>query len=133
MASSYTIVSNPTSYLPALEALKRVDPRTLADLCNDMGSRIGADANGNVDNTVLMADPNFNALLLSVSGEVESACMVGGRYMPQDLAAICGGSVTVSQAFLYDLMADLLKWKAYKRRLDPDRRRRNGTRTRKRN
>lgn len=52
------------------------------------------------------------ATLLSASGEVEAACLVGKRYQPTDLQSLTGSGL----AFLEKLVADLAFWHLCQRR-----------------
>jgi hypothetical protein len=102
-----TVNTSLTSYAPAAEILKRGDWRVFADLCSDTGARLATSA-------VVLTDPNFLALLLDASGELEAACLVSQRYQPVDLAALTG----VAQARLYRLLYRLMVLLAYERRPD---------------
>ena len=75
-----TVITSATSFISASEALKRLDWRTLADLCADTGTRISSAAD-------LQTDVNFLALLADASGMIEQACYAGGRYVREDIAA----------------------------------------------
>lgn len=57
---------------------------------------------------------NLIAMLLATCGEVESACMVGNRYVPTDLQTFSTG--TSAQGKLEKLVADMCYWNLMKRR-----------------
>lgn len=90
-----TFLSNPTSFCSPQQALQYTDVRRLGDLVQDGGVRVTQSA--------LLTDPNFQAALNAASGLVESACLVGQRYAPSDLAGLTG----VSQVYLQQLVAHL--------------------------
>jgi hypothetical protein len=92
--------SSGTTYLPAAEFLKRTDVATVGDLCGDNRVRIAP--------TALVTDPNLAAALLDASGELESACMVGQKYQPADIAALVA-NVSAGQAKVYRLLTAITK------------------------
>ncbi len=105
-----TPLTNATSYLSPADFLKRKDARVIGDLVGDAGSRVSAAA--------LLTDPNVLAALGDASGEVESMCLLGGRYTPADLAALTGNA----QGFLSKLVAELAFCQLWTRRY-PDKER----------
>lgn len=71
------------------------DVRSLGMLVNDTNTAV--DANGiNIDSVIA-------AMLARASGDVESACMVGSRYDPEDLAVLQGNG----RALLVGIVCDL--------------------------
>ena len=60
----------------------------------------------------LLVDPVLARCLAHASGELESACLVGGRYRPADLQALAGNGA----ALLASLVADLAYGKICRRR-----------------
>lgn len=101
-----TPLTSAATLCPAAEALKRIDKRTVADLCSDTGTA--------VDAASVATNENFLAALLDATGEVEASAMKGGRYMPVDLAALTGAA----QARLYRMIARLTMVYLYERRPD---------------
>lgn len=71
------------------------DVRPLGMLAND--------TNAAVDASGLSTDAVIAMMLARASGEVESACMVGSRYNPEDLQALTGNG----RALLVGLVCDL--------------------------
>jgi hypothetical protein len=63
------------------------DIRPYADLLSDTGYRAGGGI-PNPDPNVIANSPRLYRLLMSASGEVESACMKGEIYRPVDLATL---------------------------------------------
>lgn len=103
--------SSSSAYATVDDLLRYYDWRNVADLINDVDNAprpsretVEADADGVVA-----------AALGSASGQIESACLVAGRYQPEDLAALTG----VSQKFLVKLTCDLAFWELTIRRV-PD-------------
>jgi hypothetical protein len=105
-----TPLSNAGSYLPVAEFLKRCDKRSVARLANDLSATDKADVNALV--AQLPTNQNLLAALLDASGELESACLVGNRYQPADLAALTGAS----QGKLYRLLTWMTLCYLYERR-----------------
>ena len=104
-----TPVSSATSYCSATDFFKYVDVRMIRDLVRDDGTRANqADA---------ATDPVLTEALLAASGLVESACLVGNKYTPTDLAALTGAS----QAFLRMTVAWLAAGLILERRMYADR------------
>lgn len=101
-----TPLTNSSTLLTAAEFLKRIDKRTVADLVSDTGEA--------VDVSTLSADANLNAALLDATGEVEASGMKGGRYRPEDLAALTGAA----RARLHRMVARLTLVYLYERRPD---------------
>lgn len=106
-----TPVSSLTGYCTPAEFLIFRDFRTVVDLCSDENGRpLKSDF---VDDSTVCGQIAI-ACLLAASGKLESAVLAGGRYTPDDLAALTG-----SQAqFIKGLVADLSIWEFYKRRPD---------------
>lgn len=77
-------LTNSTTLCSVVEFLRRCDQRTVAELVSDTGAP--------VDVASLGADANLAASLLDATGEVEAAAMHGGRYRPDDLAALTGAA-----------------------------------------
>lgn len=92
--------SSSTSYLSAAEFLKRVDVRTVGDLCSDSNTRLTP--------TQLLTDDNLAAALLDASGELESAVFVGKKYQPADLAVMVA-TPSAGQAKIYRLLTAIAK------------------------
>lgn len=98
MATSFT---NASSYCPASAFLERCDQRSVARWCSDTNTAI--------ESASLAANTKLLAALQSASGMVESACLVGHRYSPTDLAGLTGNA----QAHLYQIVtwiAEFLLW-----------------------
>lgn len=104
-----TPVSSATSYCSAADFFKYVDVRMIRDLIRDDGTR--------ANQQDALSDANLTEALLSASGEVESACLVGNKYLPTDLAALTGAS----QALLRKTVAWLAAGSILERRLYADR------------
>ncbi len=99
-----TSISSSTSYVTVAKMLLMHDARKIGDLLLDTGAR---EASGSLATN--------EALLYAIkraSGEVEAACLKGGRYVIADLAALSGMSLTV----LEGLVAYLALWHCAKRR-----------------
>lgn len=64
------------------------------------------------DKTATAASAIVAAVLLAASGELESACLIGQRYTPADLAALTGASA----ARRSKLVADLAFWRLAQRK-----------------
>lgn len=104
-----TPVSSLTSYCSAAQFAQYIDVRMIRDLVRDDGTRANqADA---------FSETLLPELLLACSGEVESACLVGQRYTPEDLQALTGAS----QALLRKTVAWLAVGALYERRGYADR------------
>lgn len=63
----------------------RYDVRTLGDLLSDTGTRLTS--------SQVQSSTVLDTLLLQASGEVETACIAGERYLPADLDALEGASL----------------------------------------
>lgn len=100
--------SNSTSFCTPTEALNSFDARAWGDLFNDTGVRLVGSA--------LLNSPVFQAILNEAAGMIESACLTGQRYSPEDLALNLTG---VSQQMLFGLNAKLGFWLGFSRR-NPD-------------
>lgn len=74
------------------------------------------DTNVAVDESGLAADDVIAAMLARASGDVESACMVGSRYNPEDLAMLQGNG----RALLVGIVCDLAYGYLRQRRGLPD-------------
>jgi len=79
--------TSATSYLPAAEFLKRTDTRKVGQLCSDTNTAIPIGS--------LPTDANLEAALLDASGELETACLVGKKYDPVDIAALTGSGLSM--------------------------------------
>lgn len=75
-----TIRTSQQPYSTPAELLKRLDLRTVGDLCSDNGTRVLA--------TALPTDPNLHAALIDASAILEQYATRGGVYSPADLAAL---------------------------------------------
>lgn len=87
--------SNPSAYATPADLLTYHDARSVGQLCNDTDQQLDAAA--------IALDPVVNGCLDAASGQVEAACTAGGRYRPDDLAALTG----VSKRHLVRLVCDL--------------------------
>lgn len=83
-----------TSYCDPVTMLAFVDWRLVAELCSDDNTLIpkGDLVIDPADPTLTNPNPNLAAALLAASGELEAACLVGGRYAAADLKALTGAS-----------------------------------------
>jgi hypothetical protein len=121
-----TNVSGITSWLPALEFLKRADPRTVSDLCSDLGIRNYTNPDGQtINNTLLAADANLAAALSEASGEFESYVFRGERYTLADIQLLTTPqgtppTTTNVQAFIYGLITRIVKMRVIDRRIGMD-------------
>src|SRR5688572_11874066 len=88
-------VSGASAYCTIGEFLDRYDRRIIADWLSDTGVKLTTDA--------LNSSTRLTEILQDASGLVESACLVGEKYRPEDLAALTGNS----KRFLMRLVADL--------------------------
>lgn len=114
-----TLISSTSTWLPALEFLKRADPRTIADVVGDEGVRPYKDDEGNVNKTLLAADENLIAALRSASGQFEGAVFAGARYSKEDLDTIAASDCN-ARAYMYDIISRICRFKAVERRLEMD-------------
>ncbi len=105
-----TPLSSTTTYCTAARFLVRVDWRTVADLISDTGERVeSAEA--------VKLHPNLTAALRAASGELETAVMVGGRYIPEDLREIADDSPSTNATeLLADIVAGLALRRIFRRR-----------------
>lgn len=110
-----TPLSSSTTLLSASEYLKRVDPRTIADLVSQDGDAVGRQEDGSIDLNVLAADAVLAAALVDASGDVEAAAMKGARYTPADLAAIVA-TQSAARGRLWRMVARLTTGLLYEQR-----------------
>ncbi len=104
-----TPLTSATSYCTPAELLARKDWRGIADAINDTdGPRPGM--------AQVLTSTTVAAALLDASGELESACITGDRYLPTDLQAMLtnGGA---GAGLLISLVASLAWWRLYARRM----------------
>ncbi len=101
-----TPLSGATPYCTAQQFVDRFDWRTAADLLSDSGTRLTLQQ--------VLASTVLLELLQEASGLVESACMVGNRYAPADLAGLTGNS----QQLLIGLTAGVAAFHLFSRRPD---------------
>lgn len=106
-----TPATSASSYCSAAEFLKRIDKRTVADLCSDTGTPVTEGA--------LAANVNLLAALEDASGDVEAAALMGGRYSNADLAALITDD-GVGAAKLRRIVSDLAIAYLFERRPSPD-------------
>lgn len=99
-----TSISTTTPYCTTEEALNHCDWRALADLCSDTDDRLTRAA--------LIASTVWLAQINAACGMVESAAMLGGRYLPVDLAALGGAS----EETLKRIVAKIAEGLAFSRR-----------------
>lgn len=103
---SQTIISSTTPLCPVAEFLKRVDNAAVATLASDVPG---------VPATLLLTNANVIAALMTATGLLESAVMMGGKYAADDLQLLltttCG-----SQAMMFSIVADLAWVELFKRR-----------------
>jgi phage gp36-like protein len=97
--------STSTPYASASDLLLYRDYRSIAQWILD-------------DDTVaneatVLASPKVSTALMAASGEIESACAAGGRYVPADLNALTGASLQM----LKELCCSLAFWRLAIRRL----------------
>lgn len=84
-----TPLSSSTPYATVADLLARYDARTVGDLAGDAGSRVSA---ADLADANTAGGANVAAALADASGQIEAACLRGGRYLPADLAALTGMS-----------------------------------------
>ncbi len=99
-----TPISGANAYATPQDFRIRFDTRTTGDLVTDDGTQVTA--NG------LLTDQVLLVALAEASGEVESACMIAGRYDPADLYALNGNS----QQFLIRIVCAIAAQWLYNRR-----------------
>lgn len=95
-----TPLSNATSYASAADFLGRYDARSVGDYVSDLGVK--------VDPVSLLTNANLLTALADASGMVESACLVGLRYQPSDLAGLTGNSLSFLKRLVCDLAIGML-------------------------
>lgn len=104
-----TPATSPAGYCTGAEALDYCDYRNLRELLDDenAGAALGAAA--------VAAHPRWAALLLAASGELETACLVGGYYHAEDIQALvaAGGA---GAALVRRTVAHLAQGEARRRR-----------------
>lgn len=93
-----TAISSDSAYCTAAQMGMYFDTRELDDLCDDTNT--GSDYR---DSDML------TAILQASSGEVEAACLVGGRYAVADLEALTGNSAALLQSLVADLSMQKLR------------------------
>lgn len=104
-----TPLTGSTPYLTAARIWLYKDQRPVLELLTDddaIPTKSDAEDSSTPAGGVLLA------ALSSASGEVEEYAMVGGRYLPVDLAALTGNG----KGRLEGLVADLAFWRLSKRR-----------------
>ena len=107
--AAMTLASLSDGYCTGAEAVTFFDVRGWAQLINDDGTA--------VDDADVPTNATLLAELLAASGEIEEACMCGGRYMPEDLAAL-QASATAGGKYLAKMVATIAMWNMMERR-DP--------------
>lgn len=100
--------SGSSAYLTVAEFILRKDVRPVGEFVRDDDGRSTA--------VELESDAALAALLSEASGQVEVACMKGGRYTPDDLAALNGNA----REFLKGIVSALAFEKVRNRRGTPD-------------
>lgn len=93
-----TPLSRTTSYCTAAEFVVRVDVRVVGMWLSDTGTQL--------TESEVLASTVLATLLKEASGELESACLVGERYVPDDLAALLTAA-NVSAEFLKGIVAGI--------------------------
>jgi phage gp36-like protein len=109
------VISSVVPYASAADMSDRFDARTLGQLCSDSNVPIGL-VNGQVVATTLAtiaASSPMQSALMTASGQIESACLVGGRYSAEDLLAL---ESTASGMLLRQLTCDLAMMLLIRRR-----------------
>lgn len=90
------------SFASPTDFLQRYDARIVGDLVADDGTQVSPSG--------LTSDLNLQAALDDASGDIESACLVGERYTPDDLAALTDNSLSLLKRICCDVaMAFLLR------------------------
>lgn len=100
-----TVLTSATSYASASDLIKAHSADQIGQWCQDSKLTLTAG--------MIMADATVAAALLRASGMVEAYALRGGRYTPQDLAALTGAG----QAMLIGLVVDLAYYLLARRRL----------------
>jgi len=93
-----TPLSSATSYATPTQLLQHYDARQIGDLVGDVGTRVSSAS--------LLTDVNVQAALDRASGEIEAACLVAGKYTPDDLNILTG----MALALRVGLCVDLAYW-----------------------
>ena len=101
-----TPASSNSAYATPADLLARYDRRVVADLARDENERPSP--------TALETDARVLAALADASGEIEAACLKGGRYSAADLNALTG----MSKKLLTRLTCRVALWLLYEGR-DP--------------
>lgn len=96
-----TPVSNASSYCAVASFLLRYDAREVGDLCGDRGVQVSESA--------LATNAKLLQALKDASGDLESACLVAGKYTPTDLAALTGVAAEFRDRIISDLAAQYLR------------------------
>lgn len=104
-----TPLTGSAPYLTAARVWLYKDQRPVLELLLDDDTIATPNDSQDVTTT---AGGRLLAALVSASGEVEEYAMVGGRYLPVDLAALTGNAA----GRLEGLVADLAYWRLAKRR-----------------
>jgi hypothetical protein len=99
-----TPLSSATSYCTPADLLTYSDWRPLADMLDDNGARL--------TRPEVLANAKLASCLDAASGQLESACLVGMRYTPTDLAALTG----VGLERLKEVVAALALLRVFRRR-----------------
>lgn len=98
-----TPLSSATPYATPADMLLYRDARIVGQLCSD--------ANTQLDSAAILISTRLLEMLAAASGEIESAAMVGQRYLPVDLQAIrdsvVGSTATMGARMLKKLCCDL--------------------------
>lgn len=100
-----TSVSSATAYASAADLLNAYGAAGIGDWATDGRARLTP--------AQILTDTIVAAALLRASGEVEHACLRGGKYTAADLAALAGASA----AALKGLVCDIAAYRIAKRRL----------------
>lgn len=105
-----TPLTGSTSYATPTQFLDRYDVRTVGDLLSDTDTSLTA--------SEVLTSTRLQAILDQASGDVETACVAGRRYVPDDLDALIanGGN---SAHYLIGLVCDLAMYKIMNRRPSP--------------
>lgn len=90
-----------TAYCTPATFLSTYDWRLVGQLARSDGTQATA--------TELLTDPVLAHALAAASGEVELACMAGGRYAAADLAALAGNGAAILAGLVADLAFGRMK------------------------
>lgn len=96
------------AYATPAQMFERYDARTIGDLVSDEDIR--------VPSADLATDSKLLAALNDASGDLESACLVGGRYTAAQLAALTGNSLY----YRVRITCDIAMWYLLQRRAGGD-------------